>query len=60
MHDIQGDEDRQKIVSVHSSELEGNTIHAVITTEHYGRRVQKPYAFELNDWAEIIERGYIE
>lgn len=60
MHNIQGDEDGQKIVSVHSVEENQGTIYAVITTEHYGRRVQKPYAFELNEWAEIIERGYID
>jgi len=46
-----------KIIKVHS--VDGR-IKAIITTTHFGRVTRKPYEFSLDEWAEIIERGWIE
>lgn len=50
---------RAVIQVVNSVEYEDGNIKAVVTTSHYGRVTTKPYKFSLEEWAEIIERGYI-
>lgn len=53
-------ESKIKIIQVNSVLENKGTIHATITTKQFDRITIKPYTFTLFDWAEIIERGWIE
>lgn len=50
----------KRIIAVNRVEYEDHKIKAVVTTDHFGRVTTKPYTFSLEDWAEIVERGWIE
>jgi len=49
-----------RILHVHSVDVVDGRIKAIITTTHFGRVTRKPYEFSLDEWATIIERGWIE
>lgn len=49
-----------KIIIVNKVEYENGMIKAIITTSQFNRVTTKPYEFNLTEWAEIIERGWIE
>lgn len=51
---------KQKILAVNSVDYVDGFIKAVVTTSHLGRVTTRPYTFKLDDWGEIIERGWIE
>ncbi len=51
---------RVKILAVNSVSFDNGTITATITTKQFNRVTIKPYQFDLFDWAEIVQRGWIE
>ena len=61
MHNINFLQDsRVKILKIIDIERDGQCIVADLVTEHFGRRTQKRYKFELNEWETVKERGWIE
>jgi len=48
-----------RIAQVNSVSLVDNKIHAVITTKQFGQYKTKPYEFGIEEFGEIIERGYV-
>ena len=49
-----------KIVKVVGVERDGQCIIADLVTSHFGRRTQKRYKFDTDEWETIKERGWIE
>ena len=61
MHNINFlQEARLKIEKVVGIERDGRYIVADLVTEHFGRRTQKRYRFEMDEWETIKERRWIE
>lgn len=50
---------RHKIIAVTQSDWVDGKIHARIITEQFGVRKEKPYEFDVEEYGEIIERGYV-
>jgi len=53
-------EARLKIVKVVGIEHDGRHIIADLVTTHFGRRTQKRFKFEKDEWEQVRKRGYVE
>ena len=61
MHNINFlQESRVKILKIIGIERDGRCIVADLVTEQLGRRTQKRYKFDINEWEQVRKRGYVE